>query len=309
MTVSYTTISQVNTAFDKKSVPNPVGVFTGSTSGIGEHLAYSFAKTTVAPSIYIVGRNTQRGENVKANIAKLNPAAKVTFLQADLSLIKQAKKVADVVAKAEHKVNVLSVSQGELLYQKRTETSEGIDEKLAVGYYARWAIIRSLIDLVQVAATAGEPARVLTVQGAGYERIDDFTDLEMKRNYSFTSSMYASSGYNSLSCLYFARKYPQIAFTHSNPGLVKTKVGRSLPFYLKAPVSLIYLFARSPEMSGEYHLYEAYTGPEFATGAHIVDEKLNDVSQKGQESGMYSVEHQDEMWKHAEGVIERVLNQ
>lgn len=308
MTISYSKIQEVSKSFVKDKVHNPVGVFAGSTSGIGENIAYEFAKLTIKPTMYIVGRNVERGETVKSNIEKLNPGAKVTFLQSDLSFVKEAKALAETITGRETKINVLSLTQGELLYQNRTETKEGLDEKMALSCYGRWTIVSNLIQLVQQAADLGEPARVLTVLGAGYEQIDDFSDLEMKKKYSFMYAMRTAPAYNSLLCLRFARLYPDIAFVHTNPGPVKTKVGRSLPFYMKLVWGAFTLVSRSPEKAGQYHLYAAYTGQEFNKGAHILDENLEDASANSIKSGLFTVEHENQLWVHTEEMINRALS-
>lgn len=308
MTISYATIRQVNESFAKEKVSNPVGVFGGSTSGIGEHLAYEFAKVTINPTIYVIGRNPERGASVSAKIKMLNPGANVIFLQKDLSFVGEADKVANLLNKNETKINVLAQAQGELLYQSRTETKEGLDEKMALTHYGRMTIVRKCIGLVQNAANAGEPARVMTVNGAGYEQMDDFSDLDLKKKYSFVYAMKVGCAYNSLACLKLAREYPEISFIHIHPGFVKTRVARSLPFYMKLPLALFSFASRSPEKAGQYNLYACYTGKEFAKGAHLLGEDLENADKKGKESGLFSVEHQDLVWKHTEETIDAVLS-
>lgn len=52
----------------------------------------------------------------------------------------------------------------------RDETSEGMDKKLALNYYARWKFVHDLMPLLEKAKAAGEDARVLTVLAAGSVR-------------------------------------------------------------------------------------------------------------------------------------------
>lgn len=311
MSVPYSVVQKTNLAYPKETVPNPVGVFAGSTSGIGEQLAYSFAKTTVDPTIYIIGRNEERGAAVRAEILKLNPSAKVTFLKQDLSLVSQAKELADTLKKNETKINLLAQSQGGLLYQDRNETKEGLDQAMSFNYYTRWALIDNVVDLVQRAADAGEPASVLTVLAAGNGEAStlNVADLELKTSYSFLTMLQTVPAYNSIAVQRFARAYPKISFIHTYPGLVQTNVGRALPFYLRIPNQIISAaIGRSAEVSGQYHLYASYTGKEFAKGgAHILGTNLQDVGQKGVKNGMYSVENQEILWKHTQEVYKRIL--
>lgn len=306
MKITYANIEETNANFPKDSVKNPVGVFVGATNGIGEHTAYEFAKVTVSPTLYIAGRSAERGAQVEANIKKLNPDAKVHFLQHDLIYIEQAQRLANIVRNNEDKVNLISVSQGNQTNQPRNETQEGLDEKLALTYYGRWTIIGMLIKLLEAAAKEGEPARVLTIQGAGDEEAIDLQDLELKNNYSSHRSEKVASAYNSLACLRFARKYPTISFIHSHPGHVRHTDEEKQSLWQKL-IALPAFGTRTPERSGEYHIYEAYTGKEFAKGAFLLDQDLTSFNQDSETTGNYSIENQDALWEHTEAMIKRAI--
>lgn len=318
MAISYATIHDTNINFPKDTVKNPVGVFVGGTRGIGESTACEFAKCTIKPTIYLVGHDTERGAAVSTRIRTLNADAKVHFLQHDLIYIEQAQRLANTIRNSEDKINVISVSQGYQSHQPRSVTSEGIDEKLALAYYSRWTIINMLINLVQKAADAGEPARVLTVQGAGNEIDIDLFDLELAKRYTPERSEKMASTYNSLACLRFARLYPSIAFIHSHPGHVRNANPAEQPVWHKLLTIVPSLTARTPERSGEYHIYEAYTGKEFANGAHMLDQNLAPISKSdpqmldhsiptihknGPSAKNYSEANQDAVWKHTEEMI------
>ncbi|KAF5100221.1 hypothetical protein D0Z00_001323 [Geotrichum galactomycetum] len=307
MSIPYATIQKINTSFNKDFVKNPVGVFVGGTSGIGEHTAYEFAKLTVNPTIYIVGRSEESGARVQDKIKKLNSNATVHFLKHDLKYIEQAERVANIIRNKEDKVNVLSLSQGSLLNQPRTETSEGLDEKFALLYYGRWTIVKMLVPLLQKAADQGGPARVLSVLSAGNERSVDFDDLELKKNYTFLHSNLTAASYNSLAVLRFARKYPNISFCHTFPGFVRTQVFREFPLWQRFFVAgVAYLFAKSPEVCAEHQIYVALTGPEFATGGHLLGENLQSTqTDKPPYSEFALEENQDKLWEHTEAMINR----
>lgn len=307
MSIPYATIQKVNESFDKESIKNPVGVFVGATSGIGEHTAYLFAKLTNNPTIYIVGRNEESGSRVQNKIKEINPTATVHFLKHDLKYIEQAERVANIIRNKEEKVNVLSLSQGLLINQPRTETSEGLDEKFALIYYSRWTIVKMLTPLLQKAADQGEPARVLTVLNSGMERSIDFDDLELKKNYTFLHSAMIAGSYNSLAVLRFARKYPKISFSHTHPGFVKTQVFREFPVWQRALFQCAaYFFAKTPEVCAQSQIYVALTGPEFASGGHLLGENLQStLTDKPPYSEFVLEENQDKLWEHTEAMIKR----
>ncbi len=163
---------------------NLVAVFVGATSGIGEHTAYKFARYTKSPTIYIVGRNKEAGAKVLENLRKLNNDAdsKYYFYSHDLTLIAEAEKLSQTVLKQEKKINVLFLSPGYLAMDSRNESTEGIDKKMAVNYYARWKIIDELVPLVEKAADSGELSRVISVLEAGNEGFTHPEDLGLKKS-------------------------------------------------------------------------------------------------------------------------------
>lgn len=65
------------------------------------------------------------------------------------------------------KLNYLVLTPGFLTLKGRDETSEGMDKKLALNYYARWKFVQDLMPLLEKAKAQGEDARVLTVLAAG----------------------------------------------------------------------------------------------------------------------------------------------
>lgn len=306
MSLSLSKIREVNSNFDKSSVTNPVGVFVGATSGIGESTAYGFAKVTINPTIYIVGRNKEAGVKIKAKIEELNSTAKVHFLQHDLTYIEQAERVANVIRNNEDKVNTLVLSQAGICNTTRMETEEGLDVKFALCYYSRWTIANLLIPLLEVAQQKGEPARVLSILSAVDNVPIDLDDLEVKKNYTLLNSYYLTSTYNTIATLKFAREYPKLSFIHSYPGFVKSKANSYLPFYYRYIADFVGLFiADSCETSAEKHLYLAYTGSEFASSGHLVNQHLVEVDQSVAPYTGYTEEVQDKLWKHTEEMIHK----
>ncbi len=163
---------------------NLVAVFVGGTCGIGEHTAYTFAKYTKSPTIYIIGRNKEAGAKVLENLRQLNSDAdsKYYFYSHDLTLISEADKLNQTVLDQEDKINVLFLSAGYIAMDSRNESSEGIDKKMAVNYYSRWKIADELTPLVEKAADAGELSRVVSVLKAGEEGFIHPEDIGLKKS-------------------------------------------------------------------------------------------------------------------------------
>jgi NAD(P)-dependent dehydrogenase (short-subunit alcohol dehydrogenase family) len=185
MSYSLQRFLEANRAIKKVlDIKNPVGVFLGGTSGIGEHTAYAFARYTEAPSIYIVGRSEESGNRIVKKLKELNPNpnAKFEYVKCDAGLIKEDDRLCSIISGKENKVNLLVTSIAYMNFEGYKETSEGINKKLAVHYYGRWRVIQGLVPLLQEAAKKGEPARVITVHAAGEEGNIFKNDLDLKES-------------------------------------------------------------------------------------------------------------------------------
>lgn len=91
-----------------------VAVFVGATSGIGETSMKQFAKQTLKPRIYFVGRSQEAGDRITGECKALNSEGQYTFIKADVSLLKIVDEVCREVRSKEQAVNLLFLSQGTL---------------------------------------------------------------------------------------------------------------------------------------------------------------------------------------------------
>lgn len=310
--LSLTNILEHNIA-SKSSIrtPNPVAVFVGGTSGIGEYTAYAFAKYTKCPTIYIVGRNATAGERIVEKLKQINddPQSKYYFYSHDLTLIKECDKLCSKIQQNESKINLLFLSAGFLTTQGRNETPEGIDSKLSINYYSRWRIADTLMPLVKRAADEGENARVVTVLSPGSEGAVKEDDLDLKKNFSLMNANRHIVEFNSLAVTRMAKLYPNVGFIHAHPGIVKTGIARELPWYIRYATALVTPFATSPEDSAEKFYYMSYGSPDYSKGSFLLDSKLNDVKEKAESKGYLSEELQEKVWAHSKHMWEQAIRQ
>lgn len=282
----------------------PVGVFVGGTSGIGLFTAYTFARNTPEPTIYIIGRNADAAKKAIEDITKINSKAKSYFLHHELTLLSEADELVKEIKAKESKINLLCMTCGYLSFSGRDETSEGIDKKFAVNYHTRWRIIEQLMPLVVSANKLQEPSRVVNVLAAGGEGPLNMEDLELKNTYSLSHVNRHMVTMASLATKRFADLYPQIGFTHCFPGYINTGIMRQLPWIARAICYLpSHLFFEAPEAVGERTFYEGYSGPEFASGAHLVDQKMAPTKDK---SSYLTKDIQEKVWEHTQEVYRRV---
>lgn len=98
--------------------PFPVG----GTSGIGSSTAREFVRHTLAPRVYLVGRNETQASRIISELRALNPEGQISFVKSDVSLLRNVDAVCDEIKAKEEKVNLLVLSQGVLTTKGRDGT-------------------------------------------------------------------------------------------------------------------------------------------------------------------------------------------
>ncbi len=113
--VSLTAVQASNARIPTILPSGLVAVFVGATSGIGEYTLKEFAHLARQPRIYNIGRSQQASDRIAAECKKLNPDAQYTFIQADVSLIRNVDDVCEQIKAKEKTINVLFLSAGTLV--------------------------------------------------------------------------------------------------------------------------------------------------------------------------------------------------
>lgn len=104
-----------------KSLPaEVVGVFVGATSGIGEAGLKEFVSQAKQPKCYLVGRSEQAATRIIDECKTLNPDARVIFMRADVSLVKEVDKLCENIKSKENTINVLFLSAGSVEFDRRS---------------------------------------------------------------------------------------------------------------------------------------------------------------------------------------------
>ncbi|KAJ6555444.1 NAD-P-binding protein [Mycena vulgaris] len=202
----------------------PVAIFVGGTSGIGRATAEALARYTSGNAhIILVGRNTTAANTILASFPK--PAAsssqwKHEFVECDASLLSNVHAAVAALLARLPRVHFLVLSAGYFSLAGRDDTAEGLDRKLVLNYYARWAFATGMLPALQRAA--GEPASVLSVLGAGHGPAVDLQDLGLVKGYSGKAARDANVTYMDLMVEELTARNPEIAFTHTYPGFVNT---------------------------------------------------------------------------------------
>jgi NAD(P)-dependent dehydrogenase (short-subunit alcohol dehydrogenase family) len=221
-------------------------VITGGTDGQGKATAHQLAK--MGARLLLVGRSRDRGEAAVAEIISASGNKTVTFLPADLSLVREMRRVADHIRQTFDRLDVLVQGAGGGFPQARKVTDEGLEQSLTVQYLARYVLTNELLDLLRAA-----PAPlVISIAGGGTaSKPLDLDDLNSEKNYGGKFEAIArASVANELLTLEQMARYRDITFYNYGPGLVRTKtVGGSSPLVRLFFNTIGRLFTRSPEQS------------------------------------------------------------
>ncbi|KAL2853173.1 hypothetical protein BJX68DRAFT_52840 [Aspergillus pseudodeflectus] len=307
--------------------PGLVGVFVGGTSGIGEATARSFVKYAIAPIVYLIGRNETQAAEIIEDLQTLNPESRVSFVQCDVSLLRRVDEACRTIQEKEDKVNVLVLSSGIFTTKGRDETSEGLDKKLTLHYYARMRFISNLLPQLISAGTwlnglvAGKSrglASVVSVLEAGGEGPLILEDLALKENYSLKNCAKHAITMTSLSLEELAKANPAISFVHTYPGVVRTGLLRDFNPVTQFLMNVL-LFIAKPwtvplEDCGERHLFAA-TGVPRARTIGEGSGRPYLVSWDGEPRGNQNVlglyrekKIGPVVWKHTQDVFRRICS-
>ncbi|KAF9004319.1 hypothetical protein BDQ17DRAFT_1354932 [Cyathus striatus] len=150
---------------------SPVAIFVGGTAGIGEGMARAFAQYTNGNAhIIIVGRNQSAAESLISSFPPPHEGeGKYEFIKCDITLMVNIYNTCYEIRKRVAKINYLVLSAGLASFAAREDTKEGLERKLVIRYYSRWAFIDGLLpNLLELAKR--EPGIAFTHMYPGFVR-------------------------------------------------------------------------------------------------------------------------------------------
>lgn len=230
-----------------------VVVVTGGTSGIGEIAAEKLAG--LGARIVLVARDKTRGEAVLARLRKLAPGAAHGVYYADLSSLADMKRVANEIAAAEPRIDVL-VNNAGAMFNTRHVTGDGFELTFALNHLAYFVVTLGLLDSLKAAGNA----RIVSTASTGHKMAKlDFDDLQSLKSYSPMQSYGRSKLYNILFTRELARRLAGTGVTANclHPGFVASRFGDQSGGILQSMFGVAKLFAIPPEKGAETIVYLA----------------------------------------------------
>jgi len=274
----------------------------GGTSGIGEGIAMTMAK--MKADVTVAGRSKDAGDKVIAKLKAVNPEGVYDFRQVDVSLMKDVQQFSKQYKEEVKQLNYLVVSAGIFTLQGRTETKEGIDQKLAIHYYGRWLLIRELIPLLEATADSGGEARVMTVLASAKGKPAPEDDYELKTHYSLGNAADVAPFHNDLMVEEFSIRYPKLPFLHIYPGLVNTSAASNtkLPWYVRWGAKIASPLGASPLDCGQF-MTAGLLGKDFTKGFFLLDNH----GQRVQPLKYQTEDMRKKVWAHTEKLVGQAL--
>ncbi|OKL62948.1 hypothetical protein UA08_01764 [Talaromyces atroroseus] len=252
-----------NTSLSRVNGPH-VALFVGATSGIGLGILKEFTRSSANPRVYIVARNAAVAASIVDELRRLNSSAIFEIIEKDVSLIKDAEKVAEYVKAKESSLDLLCMSVGFFSLDGRKvalDTTEGLEASLTTRFYSRIRITQLLLPLLN----QSQSPHVLSILAGGKEGPihEDDLGLDRPENFYVSSANTQTATMMTLALEHLASENPRISFVHAFPGLVATPLMTRISSgirgvlirYLVAPV--LSFFVRSVSEAGQRGLFTA----------------------------------------------------
>jgi NAD(P)-dependent dehydrogenase (short-subunit alcohol dehydrogenase family) len=294
----------IRSANQNKILSGTKALIVGGTAGIGEGIARRLAKAKVA--VTIAGRNATRGNEIVQELSQISGGNEQhKFISVNCLLMKSIDECCSQYQKESQNLDFLVMTQGIATTQGRTETKEGIDQKLQLHYFGRMFFIHRLLPLLQASSRGG---KVLSVFSAGvhpsYPQYQ--TDFELKKVYTLASAACAPGMYTDLCLEAFSKQSgnEKLAFIHASPGGVNSNWGKELPFLLRMVINIAKpIFGKSIDDAGEL-MSDCLLSNDIGPGNYLFDEFGNPTKR----TDLHSDQARDFVWKETKEVIQRALN-
>jgi NAD(P)-dependent dehydrogenase (short-subunit alcohol dehydrogenase family) len=278
-----------------KPLENQVALIIGGTKGIGRATAQAIVKE--GATVVVVGRSKDAGAEL---VKTLGPS--VTFLQADISLMSEVRRVAEEFKKLHSRLDIL-IHSADVTYFKRHETPEGLETTFATNYLSRFLLNGLLLDMLKASGSA----RVIHVAAAGLPFKLNLAQIPPKGS-SFNGHNLGQAA-NDLYGLEFAEQLQGTGITVNilNPGMVDTDIRRnSMPRWIAQSVETLFRSQmQTPEAFVEERVLPLALSARFARDSGVL------INMKGKAISeallRYNKKLRQALWQKSERLVNGVL--
>ena len=229
-----------------------VAIVTGASSGIGLYTALGLARAGMR--VMMTGRDRARTETARRFVSEGSGSDRVEIALADFSRLAEVRRLADDIASASDRIDVLVNNAG--LFSPRYRVSgDGFELTFAVNHLAPFLLTNLLLERLRTSA----PGRIVTVASEAHRgnRID-IGNLVHPHDWTMMKAYGRSKLCNILFTRELARRLnsEEIVAMCLHPGMVATAIGQrggitELGWRLMKP------FMISPERGAETSVFLA----------------------------------------------------
>lgn len=200
-------------------------LLTGASRGIGKATALALAK--MGANLSLLVRDRAMGEKVIEEIRATGAKGKVDLFVADLSSMKDIRRVAEEYKSKHDRLDVLLNNAGAINMDKE-KTVDGYERTFATNHLGYFLLTDQLLDLLKKSA----PSRIVNVASEAHRQVGgiDFDDpMFDKRGYGG----FASYGASKLANILFTRELAKqlegtnVTVNSLHPGVIASGFGRN----------------------------------------------------------------------------------
>lgn len=268
-------------------------LITGASAGIGLQSAMGLAK--LGAEVVLVGRDEGRTAEAARQVQSQTGNPSISHLVADLSSLKEVRKLAQQFQSKYKKLDVLLNNAG-AIFLRRQVSADGYEMSLALNHLNYFLLTDLLLDQLK----AGPAGRIVNVaSNAHYRGHVNFEDLQSQRRYTGMQAYGTSKLMNVLFTYELARRLQGTNLTANclHPGFVASQFAWNNGWWVRLGIGLMFqrisvedgakcsiYLASSPEVQGlsgkyfNYDLKEKRSAEE--SYDQVVAKRLWDVSEK-----------------------------
>ncbi|GAA4627804.1 hypothetical protein GCM10023196_041540 [Actinoallomurus vinaceus] len=194
-------------------------VISGGTDGMGNALARTYLSR--GDTVVVLGRDAGKGKDFRAAAAEGGAGERAVFLQADLSLVAENRRVIETLTARFPVVDVLVLCARHFRSTRRM-TAEGFEGTFALEYLSRYLLSHGLVASLE---RADRPV-IVNVSGPADVPVGEirWDDLGLDRRYAGVAAQLQAGRANDLLGIAFAAAHTagRTRYVLVNPGMVAT---------------------------------------------------------------------------------------
>lgn len=226
---------------------NKTIIVTGASSGIGKYEAMYFAYKNA--TVILACRNINKANNVKNEIIKEIPNAKLDIIQLDLSDFNSIDNFNQQLRNKYSHIDCL-VNNAGVYFMPKELTKQGFEITMGTNYLGPYYLTCSILDLI-----TNEGGKIINVSSIVHKhaKIDfnDFFGSKINRNKIYARSKLALTCFSFYLGEFLEKNYPDTTCVCTHPGISATNIlapksGGFSVWFSKLGSRFLKIFTHSP---------------------------------------------------------------